>query len=402
MEIVRGWEDVAKIRESSSVVIWGAGRWGRMLLQEIRVNKLKNIWIYDKKDSAIKDMNEHITLEQIKSEIDKIKFIIAVQSEKTANEISEEILLYNNKAVMYRYQHKDYAFLTQRLGEKGFYNGEKMCKPLGDTEAKEMLENKLNDNLPFLCSRWGGVEGEAVYADLAGMLSDSVAFSLKNNAGFYPIDNGSIHKFSECSASAAGEIDVLIAGCWCTWIEDLYKLYSPKAILVTSNMMYPFWPDSSWTRALRGKTVLAIHPFAKLIAKQYVYRSRLFKTQNILPEMNLIVYQAVQSMNGNSEFKSWFMALDKMKNDIRTIDFDIALIGCGAYGMPLGAFIKSELRKKAIHMGGSLQILFGIKGKRWEESGYDYQHKLYNEYWVRPTDDLKPQNYKEVEDGCYW
>lgn len=91
-----------------------------------------------------------------------------------------------------------------------------------------------------------------------------------------------------------------------------------------------------------------------------------------------------------------------MQDDISHIDFDIALIGCGAYGMPLGAFIKSQMHKKAIHMGGTLQILFGIKGKRWEENGYDYQYKLYNEYWVRPTDDLKPKNYKDVEGGCYW
>ena len=46
----------------------------------------------------------------------------------------------------------------------------------------------------------------------------------------------------------------------------------------------------------------------------------------------------------------------------------VALLGCGAYGMPLGAFIKDGLKKPAIHVDGVLQLLFEIKGKRWDEN----------------------------------
>lgn len=402
MEIVHGWEDVLEINKDSSVVIWGAGRVGCLLLQEIRVNKLNNVWIYDKNALAIKDMNERINLEQIKSAITEIRFIIAVNSKEAVYDISEEILSYNNKATIFRYIPKDHTFLNRKLDEKGFNNGIKMCKALEDVSAKTLLENKLNDGQPFLCSRWGSIEGEIIYANLAGIFSDTEKVLLKKNAGFFPVDKDSIHKFTEYTINAAKEIDILIAGCWCLRVEELYRLYSPSATLVTSTMMYPFWTSISWTRALEGKKVLVVHPFATLIEKQYSCRNKLFKTQDILPKMDLVVYQAVQSMNGNLEFESWFEALEKMKNEIAVIDFDIALIGCGAYGMPLGAFIKSSLHKKVVHMGGSLQILFGIKGKRWESEGYGYQHKLYNEYWIRPTDDLKPQSYKEVEDGCYW
>ena len=42
-------------------------------------------------------------------------------------------------------------------------------------------------------------------------------------------------------------------------------------------------------------------------------------------------------------------------------DFDVALIGCGAYGFPLAAKLKTA-GKQAIHLGGVLQALFGIKG----------------------------------------
>lgn len=44
------------------------------------------------------------------------------------------------------------------------------------------------------------------------------------------------------------------------------------------------------------------------------------------------------------------------------INFDTAIIGCGAYGMPLAAQIKNAGRQ-AIHLGGAVQLLFGIKGE---------------------------------------
>ena len=70
-------------------------------------------------------------------------------------------------------------------------------------------------------------------------------------------------------------------------------------------------------------------------------------------------------------------SLESMKNDIYKLDYDIALLGCGAYGMPLGHFIKSVMKKTSIYIGGGLQILFGIKGSRWDN--HETISKLYNE-----------------------
>ena len=53
-----------------------------------------------------------------------------------------------------------------------------------------------------------------------------------------------------------------------------------------------------------------------------------------------------------------------MENEIDKHDYEVCLIGCGAYGLPLAAHVKKQ-GKKAIHIGGALQLLFGIMGKRW-------------------------------------
>ena len=88
-----------------------------------------------------------------------------------------------------------------------------------------------------------------------------------------------------------------------------------------------------------------------------------------------------------------------MKEEINSKDFDIALIAAGAYGLPLAAHVKS-IGKQAIHIGGSLQILFGIKGNRWDSM--PGINKFYNEYWTRPSPDETPKEFSGVEGSTYW
>ena len=56
--------------------------------------------------------------------------------------------------------------------------------------------------------------------------------------------------------------------------------------------------------------------------------------------------------------------------------------------------------RKAVHLGGATQILFGIKGKRWD--AHEVISGLYNEHWVRPSTDETPQRKNVVEGGTYW
>ena len=136
----------------------------------------------------------------------------------------------------------------------------------------------------------------------------------------------------------------------------------------------------------------------------------LFSNAKVLPKFDLITYKAVQSIGGSTEFNDWFEALEKMEQDISKIDFDVCLLGCGAYGMPLAAFIKSKLQKTAIHIGGSLQLFFGIKGNRWENPEYGIRAtndigrypKLFNEYWIRPYGGSQVKGSEKVDDNCYW
>ena len=47
-------------------------------------------------------------------------------------------------------------------------------------------------------------------------------------------------------------------------------------------------------------------------------------------------------------------------------DYDVAIVGAGAYSLPLAAHAR-DTGHAAIQMSGATQLLFGIKGKRWDD-----------------------------------
>ena len=57
--------------------------------------------------------------------------------------------------------------------------------------------------------------------------------------------------------------------------------------------------------------------------------------------------------------------------------------------------------KKAIHLGGVTQCLFGIKGSRWIDNPRDKKMPI-NEAWVYPDDEETPKGSTKVENNCYW
>ena len=50
--------------------------------------------------------------------------------------------------------------------------------------------------------------------------------------------------------------------------------------------------------------------------------------------------------------------------------------------------------------GGATQILFGIRGKRWDADARI--SRLYNEWWVRPAPEERVAGADRVENACYW
>lgn len=292
-------------------------------------------------------------------------------------------------------------------------------------KASEMVYNLLVSDKPCMIARFGANELDAV-VNYLGVNSKShsilkyiigeqpewwwnegIMYCMQNNAGFFPAIPKNMQRFGEMMIEDVKEVDLLGS-----WLNNEGKIFDNDHLQsVCLIFLDPFWASSPWTRALKNKKILVVHPFAEIIETQYKNKRKyLFEKKDILPEFQLQTIKAVQSLGGmDNGFKDWFEALDYMKKEIDKCDYDICLIGCGAYGFPLAAHVK-RMGKKAIHMGGSLQLLFGIIGKRWENPNHGSVElkkkgcypQLINKYWIRPDSKNVPINKDRVEGGCYW
>jgi len=306
------------------------------------------------------------------------------------------VLKWNAVKLCNKLSHRKYAFKK--------YLGQRI---LSAEEGNDLLKEAIQNGEPFMAGRFGATELNT----MVKFENSSKQHSQKQNAalqqlgtwsGFFPLDYDSAHKFVDIMEQAIESIDLI--GVWFNPMEDYiigqYEKTIPKTCMLES--LEPYYFEQPWTSALRGKKVLVIHPFAKEIESQYEKREKLFPNKtDVLPEFELTTIKAVQTIAGEKDerFASWFDALDYMYKEAMKCDFDVAIIGCGAYGFPLAARLK-QAGKITVHMGGALQILFGIRGSRWDN--IPQFQALFNEYWVHPSPEDIPGKSKTVENGCYW
>lgn len=270
-------------------------------------------------------------------------------------------------------------------------------------ETNSALKDLIYSGKPFMAARFGAneISVTAAYDFHVSSKIDKVANDLCKESGFFPHSEKELERFSELMKECSSYVDHLAI--WYQPFEAYYIRTKMHKEITLSYLRHfePWYSDDPWTKALYGKKVLVIHPFSDTIRSQYARRTKLFVNKDILPEFELYTVKAVQTIAWQEDprFQSWFEALEYMYKEAMKTEFDIALIGCGAYGFPLAAKLKAA-GKQAIHLGGVLQILFGIKGKRWDQDAK--VSSLYNEYWVYPSESETPQKASIVENGCYW
>lgn len=225
---------------------------------------------------------------------------------------------------------------------------------------------------------------------------DAYRYRIATNAGFFPTDDRSLERFARRMIEDLRQVDLIgVYGDETPLIHHLGRaLTAPMADLD------PYYFDQPWSAALAGKRVLVVYPFEQSIRRQYARRKLLFKNPQALPDFELITLKPVQSIaRTRVDFATWFDALDWTCEQMEKIEFDVALIGAGAYGLPLAAHAR-RLGRIGMHLGGSVQIMFGIRGRRWED--WPFFKELFNEHWMRPLPEETPENFEQVEQGCYW
>lgn len=273
---------------------------------------------------------------------------------------------------------------------------------LNPQQGNDLIKNWLKQDRVFAISRLGSGESFSAFEmDKFGGISERTSYWLRNNAGFYGSNDDVVNFTTEYKRGVScAELQVVWDMPFFNEVQDyILSSYSKNSLKIHYRSIEPFYFQNPWSECLEGKKVLVIHPFRDSILSQYEKRLRLFSTK-VLPDFNLKVVKAPQSIGGNKPHSSWMESLNATKKEIEKESFDVALLGCGSYGLPLVHYIRSNLNKTAIYIGGALQIMFGIKGRRWDDS--PEVSSMYNEDWIRPSEEEKPSNALSIENGCYW
>ena len=284
--------------------------------------------------------------------------------------------------------------------------------------AKHICETFVTAN-PFFVGRNGTIETEVAYFWLVNRngREDKLPYStglrkyLENNAGVFPTTDESLDRWCEGYVEALGYLDCCAAGWYQPTVNKEKALldgYAPRSCYrCPLRSLEPYYAPTGfrWTEQLRGK-VCVVSSFAETMQKQLGKPIWTGERAGLLdgPQWSFVrTGYAPLVAQGRAGWPpgcdSWEQAVEYIMREVETTGAGVAVIGCGGIGMVLAG----RLRKKGIScmvMGGAVQVLFGIKGRRW--ATHDVISGFWNDAWVSPAADEIPGGAASVEGGCYW
>jgi hypothetical protein len=236
---------------------------------------------------------------------------------------------------------------------------------------------------------------------------------LEKNAGIFPIAVHSIfYRWQKDSIEATKSADVLATG----WYEPLKVAesealvkWSVKAKQIPLRSLEPYYVDKPlrWTNLLEGHSVAVVTSFSSTAKSQCERLAEIWGSNTIFPDN--ISWHWVQTgyprsvAKGRCEWppciNNWQQAAEYVVGEVLKSGARFALIGCGGIGMPIAKMLKDR-GIIALVLGGSIQVLFGIKGRRWEN--HTVISKLWNDSWIEASKDEIPGGAESIEGGCYW
>lgn len=270
-------------------------------------------------------------------------------------------------------------------------------------DANSILIKYIDSGEPFCLVRPGSAEMSFVCWWIEGVLFKTSRYKLHQVYKMFDEDNLQAKRWVKQFEQDLNEADIYASlGNKKNYLIDWC---CKDKIICSANILGLGQETDSWLWKLADKKVLIVSPFSATMKQQMYNIDKIWRNDHFLKHTDLRFQQSVWYTGKNQDtggFSSWFEAYEYLKQEVLSQDFDIALLSCGPFSTFLAADIKRNGRS-AIQYGGVLQLMFGIRGKRWDDN-IELQ-SIYNEYWVRPGEAEKPRSDKSIkdsDDGCYW
>lgn len=294
------------------------------------------------------------------------------------------------------------------------------------------LYDCLTASAPIFLSRIGGSDTELIikYRQLNfefGLIPLELQVKVKERNGFYDKKNDNrnfeqyINILHEAYLNSSNHFFV----CNSDWLQVFFPDFVPMKYRVTINneesyhslinemdrhrqgnlFLYPynfvenivnnpFTLFNLFASILKHKKILVISPFSESVLANKHNSVKFFRNYEY-PDFELSTVNVPITYSGMPldayPHSNWVNTLDYIKECVSAVDFDIALLSCGSYSMPIGTFISNTLRKKSIYVGGVLQLYFGIMGARYMNSFF--LNQINSDSFIRP---LEKEKYEKI------
>jgi hypothetical protein len=243
-------------------------------------------------------------------------------------------------------------------------------------------------------------------------LEPHLIYHCLNQHALFPPDARFYLRFNEFYAERLRELDCL--GVFPELLErtrrvvEFYQLTMPLVGYLDQepDRAVPADEENCYFPAFRGKRVLLVSSFAELLrarSTREVFEGVWAKTGKRWFEpaaVDALEFPYGYSATTHARYSSSLELFDEIAAEMSRRDFDVALIGAAGLGIPLAAHAR-RLGKVGLSLGGHLQVLFGVLGKRWRVQP-EWQERYVNDWWIDMPARYRPPEQGIADDGAYW
>jgi nucleoid DNA-binding protein len=288
-----------------------------------------------------------------------------------------------------------------------------------ETGAKTVyktIESCLQGEKGCTIGRFGSTEFANIWTyEMNRQIPENQRLHLEYISGIFPPYASSVEKWVLDYKTAFQDADVLALGWYPPTVAQELELmkrwkWSGDKVLLRSLEPYYVNPALRYTNLFKGQSVCVVNSFTETM------KGQVLKGESVIwPGANTsmwppgITWHFVQTgyppvlalgqAGWECAAESWEEAVEWSVGETLKTGARIVILGCGGLAMCMARRLKAA-GKICIVLGGATQVLFGVKGKRWENHGVI--SKFWNDEWVWPSEEETPGAADLVEGGCYW